>query len=115
MKVHVYTTIGEFALTLDDGQAIYDLIHRELLDGHSVELDFSGVRVFASPFFNAAIGQLYKDLDPVKLKNLLTMAEMTPPGKMALERVIENAQRYYANPRYRNAVDRVMTEQAATV
>ncbi|MBD2542537.1 STAS-like domain-containing protein [Planktothricoides sp. FACHB-1370] len=32
--------------------------------GRPVELDFAGVEIFASPFFNFAIGQLLRDISP---------------------------------------------------
>lgn len=53
--------IGANCITLDDGQQVYNAIHPELTAGHPVELDFDRVEIFASPFFNAAIGQLLKD------------------------------------------------------
>ncbi|WP_292870942.1 STAS-like domain-containing protein [Nostoc sp. LPT] len=37
---------------------MYALVYPELLAEHQVELDFAGVEIFASPFFNFAIGQL---------------------------------------------------------
>ena len=75
MKCLVHVTIGEDAITLDDGQSIYQQIKPELLAGHEVELDFDGVSVFAAPFFNAAIGQLLKDLRPEDLNRSLRVAQ----------------------------------------
>jgi hypothetical protein len=48
----VHETVGVDAITLDDGQSIYERIKPELAAGHEVALDFDGVSVFASPFFN---------------------------------------------------------------
>jgi hypothetical protein len=104
---------GEDAIALDDGQSVYDRIHPELQALHAVDLDFSGVSVFASPFFNAAIGQLLRDLTSEELNRLLTVTNLTPVGANVMKQVIANAKRYYAEPDYRRAVTEVLTALAA--
>ena len=58
MHINVKELVGENAMTLGDGEAIYARIHDPLIQGETVELDFDGVQLFASPFFNAGIGRL---------------------------------------------------------
>lgn len=113
MNYEIYEITGEYATDADSGQRIYDLIHDELLAGNSVELDFSGVNVFASAFFNFAIGQLLKDLSPDTLNTLLKIIEMSPNGYSILKRVVENAKHYYSDAQYQKAVDTVLEEYAA--
>ena len=96
MKINVRDIIGEHGITLDDGQKIYDQIHPELLTENEIELEFEGVTIFASPFFNAAIGQLLKDIKSDDLNRLLKISNITKVGGMVLRRVIENAKEYYA-------------------
>ncbi len=110
MRVHVRDTVGENAITLDDGQAIHDRIKPELAAGRQVDLDFEGVAIFASPFFNAAIGQLLKDLQPDDLNRLLRIQNLNAVGDGLMRRVIENAKRYYASPDYRAAQARILQE-----
>jgi len=110
MKILVRAIVGEDAITLEDGQAVYDQIHPELRAGRAVELDFEGVGVFASPFFNAAIGQLLKDLEANDLKRLLRVENLNEVGAALMRRVIENAQRYYSSGDYRAAQARVLQE-----
>ena len=112
MKFNIVDLVGQNCITLDDGQKVYDLIHPELLAGHPVELDFQGASVFASPFFNAAIGQLLEDIAPAMLNQLLAVQNLGPIGVNVLRRVIENAKEYYTNPRVRTAVDSVFAEFA---
>jgi hypothetical protein len=71
MNYQVFDITGECAIAADSGQKLYDQIHAELLAGNSVELDFTRVKVFASAFFNFAIGQLLKDISPDDLNRLL--------------------------------------------
>ncbi len=99
---------GEDAITLDDGQKVYDRVHPDLAAGHSVELDFAGVSVFASQFFNAALGQLLKEHKPEDLNRLLRLSNLSPVGLAVVRRVIENAKRYYSEPNYREAQRQVL-------
>ena len=113
MTCNIYDIVGEYAITADGGQKVYDQIHPELLAGNAVELDFTGVKVFASPFFNFAIGQLLKDIAADNLNAKLKFTALNNNGQNVLERVIANAKRYYSDPRYQEAVDTVLEEYAA--
>ncbi len=110
MKCLVREIVGEDAITLEDGQAVHDRIKPELTAAHEVELDFEGVSVFASPFFNAAVGQLLRDLQPDDLNRLLRVQNLNAVGTGLLRRVIENAKRYYASADYRAAQERVLQD-----
>jgi hypothetical protein len=61
IRYEIQEVIGLYCITLEDGQKIYDAMISELRSGHSIELDFRGVRIVAPPFLNAAIGQLMRD------------------------------------------------------
>jgi len=115
MKLDVIAIVGENCITLDDGEKVYALIHTELSAGRAVELDFSGVRVFASPFFNAGIGRLLKDFTSDELNRLVKVSHLNDVGLMVLKRVIENSSRYYNDPDFRKALDEVLMEQAEAV
>jgi hypothetical protein len=110
MQCIVREIVGENAITLDDGQVVYDQIQAALSAGEVVELDFSGVAVFASPFFNAAIGRLLRDHSPDDLARLLRIAGLDSPGHNLLGRVIESGKRYYASADCREAQSRVLRE-----
>jgi hypothetical protein len=112
MKIDIYKIIGENCITLEDGQKVYDLIHPELSAGSAVELDFTNVTVFASPFFNSAIGRLLKDIKPDDLNRLLKITSLVPAGLTVLKRVIENSKEYYSNGAVRKALDEVLLDQA---
>lgn len=112
MTINICTLVGEYCITLDDGQKVYDQIHPELQGGQAVELDFVGTTVYASPFFNAAVGQLLEDIAAETLARLLTVKNLNPVGMNVLRRVIENAKEYYSDNRVRMAVDSVLTELA---
>jgi hypothetical protein len=112
MKLNIFDFVGENCITYEDGERVFLEIYPPLLSEQSVELDFSGVKVFASPFFNAAIGPLLKDLSPEQLNNNLHLKGLLPHGNNVLRRVIENAKQYYANPKIRESVKKVIDQQA---
>jgi hypothetical protein len=108
--IKIKTRIGKNCITIGDGQKIYQSIHKSLSRNTTVKLDFSGVEVFASPFFNAAIGQLLKDIDPEILNKHLKIESISPAGKNTLQRVIENSKKYYADSDYRESIGALLRE-----
>jgi hypothetical protein len=113
MHIKVKELVGENAMTLDDGEAIYARIHDPLTHGETVELDFDGVQVFASPFFNAGIGRLLGELTTDTLNARLKFVDLSDFGARVLRRVIENAKDYYAAPaNQRQAIDRIVHDNA---
>ncbi len=117
MHINVKELVGENAMTLDDGEAIYSRIHDPLTKGETVELDFDGVQVFASPFFNAGIGRLLGgDLTMDALNARLKFDHLSDFGARVLRRVIENAKEYYgASAPQRQEIDRIVHDNAAAV
>jgi hypothetical protein len=116
MHIKVRELTGTNAMTLEDGEAVYRQIHDPLVRGETVELDFEGIEVFASPFFNAGIGRLLADLLPDVLNAHLKFEHLSALGDRILRRVIENAKEYYAaSPDRRQAIDRIVQETAAAM
>jgi len=111
-KWKILDLVGEDCITIEDGEKVYDLIHPELMAGRPVELDFAGVTVFASPFFNAAFGHLLEDLSPEDLERLLKVSNLIPVGRNTLKLVIENSAQYYRDPVFRQALDEILMKQS---
>lgn len=108
INLQIKRFVGERCVTSEDGQLVYDKIHDKLVSGEKVCLDFEGVIVFASPFFNFAIGQLLKDLKPDDLNQLLTVEHLIPDGMLVWRRVVKNTKEYYTNLKSRKAVDKAL-------
>ncbi|MEW6036681.1 MAG: STAS-like domain-containing protein [Pseudomonadota bacterium] len=115
MHIKIKELVGVNAMTLEDGEAVFTRIHAPLVRGERVALDFDGVQVFASPFFNAGIGRLLGDIPADALNQQLQFEHLSDFGGRVMRRVIENAKEYYAVPLdRRRAVDRaVMGTMAA--
>ncbi|MBE9248499.1 STAS-like domain-containing protein [Dolichospermum sp. LEGE 00240] len=112
---NIYNMVGELATTEEPGQKLYEIIHPCLLRGEPVELDFTGVKVFASPFMNFAFGQLLKDISPEKLNQLIEFTSLNDDGWDVLQYIMTKAKRYYSDEKYRHAVDAVMTDMAESI
>lgn len=111
VTIGIKAELGEHCVTIAQGEQIYEKIHPRLLNEDQVQLDFAGVTVFSSPFFNAAIGQLLKDLKPEQLNRLLRIDNLAPYGMETMTRVIANSREYYTNPEMRKAIDAFLTEK----
>ena len=111
-NLKIRTLVGERCVTSEDGQRVYDEIHDKLLSGEKLCLDFEKVTVFASPFFNFAIGQLFKDLRAEILNRLLTVKDLSPDGMLVWRRVVKNAKEYYGNANKKQAIDEILREQS---
>lgn len=104
MQINVFKITGAHAMTLDDGIGVYKVIEPALRAKQDVQLDFTKVVTFASPFFNAAVGQLLSFTSVNDLRSLLSVQNISPAGSQLLNQVIENSAKYYSSPDYRKAL-----------
>lgn len=114
MNYSIKENVGANGITLQDGQKVYDAIYPELKNRQLVTLDFAEVRIVASPFLNAAIGQLLRDLSPEDLNNYLKFVNLPTVTRPILKRVIDNAKEYYGSEQVRQAVDEAIREEAGS-
>lgn len=94
-EIIVKDVVGENAISIQSGQKLYFKIHEKLKKGEVIVLDFDGVGIFASPFFNASIGLLLQDIELESLKALLSFNNLNEIGRDLLNHVIDNAIEYY--------------------
>ena len=85
-------------ITAEDGQMIYKKIVELLKLNKSICVSFERVTTIISLFLNNTIGALYKDYDDASLSRL-TYEGLSEEDKAVLDRVIENAKKYYAAPK----------------
>jgi len=115
MKINVLSLIGEMCMTYADGQKLHAAYRPAFEAGEAVTLDFAGTRIFVSQFFNAAIGQMLEHHTVEELRQRLNFENLPDAGRLPLQRSVENAERYYRDPNYRAALDKVLTTEAAAV
>lgn len=95
MKIIAKEIVGENAISMQSGQHLYEKISKPLISGEEVEIDFQGVELFASPFFNASIGYLIQDIKVTDLQQRLKIINLSEVGRQLLNLVISNAIKYY--------------------
>jgi hypothetical protein len=95
LTIPIRAITGEYASDSSEAWTIYAEIHPELLAGHPVTLDFSGVAVFSAVFFNVAIAQLLKDISPETLRDCLKIEGLSGHGRELLRKCVENAKGFY--------------------
>jgi hypothetical protein len=108
-KISVFMLVGENGITIEDGQKLFEAITPGLRAKEPVLLDFAGVRVFASPFFNASLGRALKDVTLSELRQIVKVSNLNQLGESVLDLVLTNSEEYYRNPAARKALDVVLT------
>ncbi|MGC9337929.1 MAG: STAS-like domain-containing protein [Candidatus Cloacimonadia bacterium] len=111
MKINVKEEIGKRCIIREDGQKIYNKIHNELKVQRIVVLNFEGVKQFASPFFNFAVGQLLKDVEEKDVRTYLHIEKLNETGRRVFDRVIENAARYHKDVNYQKLIHDVICKE----
>jgi STAS-like domain of unknown function (DUF4325) len=96
MKIKVAKITGEYCCFGEDGQKLYQLIKPHLLAGQTVKLDFKGVKVYSSNYFNYAIGQLFGDVSVDDFQELVTFTNISVVGLNVVNVVLMSAVEYYA-------------------
>jgi STAS-like domain of unknown function (DUF4325) len=95
--IDVGSLVGKNAISMQSGGRLRKELLKALAAEEKVELDFSGVVLFASPFFNSSIGFLLKDLTIEELQERLVFKDLSDVGRSLLNLVIGNAIKYYSN------------------
>jgi hypothetical protein len=112
MKVNVRELVGEVCMTYEDGVKIHNAYRAAFDLGETVTLDFTGTRVFVSQFFNAAVGQLLKAHSKEEVQRRLIPFQLPFAGVAPMRQSLENAERYYRDPQFRAALDKVLEDHA---
>lgn len=96
-QIKVVDLTGKNAISMQTGEKLYNALHSNLIAGEKVAIDFEGVALFASPFFNASIGLLLKDVSVEQLQQQLSIVNISDVGRDLLNHVISNAIVFYSN------------------
>ena len=104
-KLQAHAIIGKYAIDPSCGQQIHDLINPILEDWGYVDIDFEGVNIYTTAFFNFAIAQLLKNYPPEYLNIHLRVLNLPPYGLQLLQAVIENGKSFYGWSLRHNLLD----------
>lgn len=79
------------ALSIDDGEKIKKEIESILKNSEKVILDFNGISLFATPFFNACIGYYVVEFSPKGFEKKIECINLSDLGKETLKFSYDNA------------------------
>ena len=97
--INIISVVGDsYCIEAEDGEKVFHLINKAIADNKKVILSFLNVDMLTTAFLNTAIGQLYRDFSEEKIKEYLSVKDMTQNGLNALKRVVETAKIYYKDP-----------------
>lgn len=97
-KINIYEIIGgNAAVSSDDGQKIFERIHKAFKEDYLVTMDFRNVDLIVSTFLNACIGQLYGFYQSEFIRGHLKVENLSDDDLVILSKVIERAKQYFAN------------------
>ncbi|HIF9275677.1 TPA: STAS-like domain-containing protein [Photobacterium damselae] len=96
MKIDVATVVGKTAVSRESGLKLKGTLNTALQSNTKVELDFSAVQVYASPFFNTAIAPYLGDMSIQELLEKISFENLSPIGRKLLNQVIHNAIEFYS-------------------
>jgi hypothetical protein len=108
MKVPVHKIVGDACMTYEDGERLQREFREAFDRGDTVELDFGKTRVFGTAFFNAAVASLLENNSRHELEQRLKVVNLPPAAKELLDDSLDNADRYYHDPHFRKALDKVL-------
>lgn len=97
MKVKVFEIVGKYAVSMEKGSVLLARVNKVLETNSSIELDFAGVEVCATPFFNASISCLLSSRSITELQSVLSVVNITDVHRQLLNTSIANAIEYYKN------------------
>ena len=112
VKIGVFGMVGQKDCTLpEDGDKVFDALQRALHENKKVVISFKNVEKLTTAFLNNAIGKLYGEFEEEKIKESLSVEDMTESGKVRLKRVVTNAKNFFKNPdRMKESIKEILGE-----
>ncbi len=100
ITIKVAHLIGSpLCISAEDGQKVFDKVEALLKGGNTVIISFDRVNMLISLFLNVAIGQLYGSFSEDEIRSKLQVVGLSGDDMELLKRVVDNAKKYYANPK----------------
>ena len=98
IEINIFAIVGDDScVNAEDGQKVFGKIKEVIEAGHKAKLSFTNVSLLTSAFLNVAIGQLYGLFDDKKLRDSLSVENITEDDKSLLKKVIDNAKLFYSS------------------
>ena len=90
-KLIVKDIVGPYGGTYEDGTKLYRVLYGLLKDSQQVELDFEGIELTSSSFFNGAIVNLLQEFTGKDGQLLVSFCNLTQRDEFILKRTLKAA------------------------
>jgi len=111
INIQIANIIGNlYAVEAEEGQKVFELIKKAFEEKRKVVLSFLNIEMMTTAFLNMAIGQLYKDFSEEKVKEYLSVENISDSGIAILKRVVDTAKLYYKDPNTFNYMQQSINE-----
>lgn len=87
-----YITTG---FSIEDAKKIYNVIEKQIKLSKKITIDFTGVKVFTTLFFNNALTQYVVKLSPEVYMKKFEVINLSEIGQVTYNHSLENAINYY--------------------
>lgn len=110
IKISIYAITGDsFCVAAEDGEKVFEQIKKGFSEGKKIDVSFLNVEMLTSAFLNTAIGKLYGEFDDKKIKDNLSVSDISDEDKLLLKRVVDTAKAYYKDPdQFEASINKIM-------
>lgn len=101
----------ETGFSADDAGKL-DTIIKPLIDKREkVVIDFEGVRIFTTLFFNTALAKYVMEIGPDEYEKLFELKNLSEVGDITYQHSLDNAKNYYVmNEKQRKNQDEILAD-----
>lgn len=96
-KIIMIKDIAPIAMTEDAGLTLRKKMQEALDEQYKVVLDFEGIELFATPFFNSSIGYFVLQYSPDKFSEKIQVENLSELGSQTYEHSYQNAVSVFEN------------------
>jgi len=98
ITIRIYDEVGgDAAISVTDGDAIYQKIDADISNQLIVVLDFQNINLIITAFLNACIGQLYSKYKSEELNHYLKLENVKNEDTHLFLKAIKIAKEYFAD------------------
>jgi len=97
MNISIKEITGPYCGEYSDGEKVYEKVAGHLKKEGLVTLDFSGIDILSSSFFNGSIAKLFLDFPSYFLLEHLSIVGMKKIDRYVLNRVVRDAENIKEN------------------
>ncbi len=110
VKVNIYTIVGDpICASPKDGDKVYKELKKALIQEKQIVVSFLNVEILTVAFLNTAIGKLYGEFDGERIKNSLSISDISDENKLRIKRVVDTAKAYYKDPdQFEKSINKIM-------